>query len=136
MPLSATNQRNTVSEGTALGLLMCGRDEIPYEKLRVDLAFEHAFRNWHYRERYPQVGTDLRKGLGGSLAMTCAKENTRTNFVFFWERDRALTICLRDPDWDPNNPDDVAFAVSVIDNEVPVAAWVSLAEDFLNKYDR
>ncbi|SPM27169.1 hypothetical protein MycrhDRAFT_1151 [Mycobacterium terramassiliense] len=40
--ISATQQRNAVSEGIALGLLMCDCNEIPYDKFRVDLAFEHV----------------------------------------------------------------------------------------------
>lgn len=39
MKLTSTQQRNAVSEGSALGLLMCGRDALPYNKITVDLSF-------------------------------------------------------------------------------------------------
>jgi hypothetical protein len=135
MATSPAQQRNAVSEGIALGLLMCDRDEIPYDKFRVDLAFEHAWKNWPHRHRFSQVSTDLRKGLGGSLVMTRAQEKKHT-FVLYWARERSLVIFQRAGDWDPNDPADVHFALSVIDEEVPLEGWVSLARHFLDDFEQ
>ena len=135
MSPSPAQQRNAVSEGVALGLLMCDRDEIPYDKFRVDLAFAHAWRNWPHRHRFPQVDTDLRKGLGGALVMTRAQERKRT-FVLYWARERSLVICQRAGDWDPDDVDDVQFALSVIDQETPLEGWMALARDFLGDLER
>jgi len=44
MAITPARQRNAVSEGIALGLLMLDRNEIPFDKFRVDLAFEHAWK--------------------------------------------------------------------------------------------
>lgn len=69
--------RNAVSEGVALGLIMCGRSSLPFDKVRVDLALEGAWRSWRYSQRFPQVDTDLGKGLDGVRAMTRATRNKR-----------------------------------------------------------
>jgi hypothetical protein len=138
MALSATQQRNALSEGIALGLAMLDRCEIPYEKLRIDLAFEHAWRQWpdEYRSKFSQVSTDIRKGLNGSLVLTHATEKKQT-FLFFWERGRDLTIYARrgwDPD-DPDDPDDVRFALDIIGGDLPLTAWQQLAQDFIDDVD-
>jgi hypothetical protein len=39
MTMTATRQRNAVSEGAALGFVALGYDRIPFDKVRVDLAF-------------------------------------------------------------------------------------------------
>ena len=44
--ISPARQRNAVSQGMALGLCMLERYEFKFEKLRVDLAFEDAWRDW------------------------------------------------------------------------------------------
>jgi hypothetical protein len=79
-------QQNAVSEGVALGLLMAGRDVLPYDKVRVDLAFEGAWRGWDFRSRFPQVSTDLRNGSDGVHVMTRADEQKHV-WHLFWERE-------------------------------------------------
>ena len=69
----------------ALGLLMAGRDVLPYDKVRVDLAFEGAWRGWAFRSRFPQVSTDLRNGSDGVHVMTPADEHKHV-WHLFWER--------------------------------------------------
>jgi hypothetical protein len=128
--ISATHQRYAVSEGIALGLLMCDCNEVPYDKFRVDLAFERAWRTWPHRDSFSQVSTDIRKGLGGSLVMTRANE-TKQTWVLYWARERSLIICQRDVDWDPNVPAEVEYALEVIGGDVPLEGWISLAKGFL-----
>lgn len=132
--LTDTQQRNAVSEGIALGLLMCDCNEIPYDKMRVDLAFESAWQHWEYRDRFPRVSTDLRTGMAGSLVMTRASEGKQV-WVLFWERERSLVICQRASDWDPNDQTDVEYALSVIGEDVPLEGWVVPARAFLDRYD-
>lgn len=86
MVLTPARQRNAVSEGMALGLLVCGRDALPFDKVRLDLAFEGALRSWVYRTRFPQVNTDLVKGLDGVWALTRADANKKV-WVLYWEQD-------------------------------------------------
>jgi hypothetical protein len=115
---------------------MLQRYEFPFPKMRLDFAFEHAWRNWpdHYRSQFSQVSTDLRKGLNGSLVMTRATERKQT-FAFFWDRHYPPTVYARQQDWDSDDPDDVVFAVKVIGANVPLEGWVSLARDFLADLD-
>lgn len=129
--MTATRQRNAVSEGMALGLVLCGTTSIPSDKTSVDLAFTAAWRNWGYRARFPQVDTDLSKGLDGDRAMTRASEGKHV-WVLYWDTSgKELTIWARQPDWDPNSEDDLAYALDVIDGGVPAAGWVELAQQFL-----
>jgi hypothetical protein len=42
MAITPSRQRNAVSEGMALGLIMCNRFTLPYDKLGIDLSFGGA----------------------------------------------------------------------------------------------
>jgi len=58
MAITPSRQRNAVSEGMALGLLMCDRITLPWDKVAIDLSFEGAWRSWDYKRRFAQVDTD------------------------------------------------------------------------------
>jgi hypothetical protein len=117
----------------ALGLVVCGTDSIPFEKWRVDLAFEGAWRAWQYRDRFPQVNTDISKGLDGVWAMTRATEGKQV-WVLHWETDGGeLNIYARHDNWDPDDEEDLAYALEMIDGDVPAEGWVSIAQDFLDR---
>lgn len=137
MKISASRQRNAVSEGMALGLCMLDRYEFAFNKLKVDLAFEGAWRDWpdQYRSQYPQVGTDLRNGTDAVWVMTHADEKKQTN-TFFWDTSgQIIKIYARSHDgWDSDNPDDIARALRFIDGDVPIEGWVALAESFLDDF--
>lgn len=131
MAITPARQRNAVSEGMALGLILSGHSSIPFNKLSVDLAFEGAFRDWRYADRFPQVRTDLRNGSDGVWVMTRATESKHV-WVLFWDTSgRELHISARQQDWDPNDDNDVEYALNVIDGDVPREGWISLAQDFL-----
>lgn len=132
MTITPARQRNAVSEGMALGLVLNGHNSIPFDKLVVDFAFEKAFRSWRYADRFPQVMTDLRKGSDGVWVMTHATERSHV-WVLFWDvPGRDLQIYAKQDDWDPADEEDVEFALRVIDGDVPREGWIALAEDFLN----
>jgi hypothetical protein len=133
--ITPSRQRNAVSEGAALGFLACKIDRIRFEKWRVDLAFEGAWRSWTYRSRFSQVNTDLTHGLDGYIAMTRAGERSHTS-TLYWTRERELTIWWRHEHWDPHNHDDLAWTASMIDGDVPLSGWVDLAQSFLNRFQR
>jgi hypothetical protein len=42
MAVTPSRQRNAVSEGVALGLVMCDRFTLPRDKVGIDLSFEGA----------------------------------------------------------------------------------------------
>jgi hypothetical protein len=132
--ITPARQRNAVSEGMALGLLMAGRDVLPYDKVRVDLAFEGAWRGWAFRGRFPQVSTDLRNGSDGVHVMTRADEQKHV-WHLFWEREgRDLRIVARSQ-WEGEaiEPDAVADS---LDGDVAPAGWLALAEGFLERFER
>ena len=142
MTISPARQKNAVSEGMALGLVMHGCDELPDEradtKFRTDQAFEKAWRDWpdSYKSQFPRVGTNLRNGTDPIWVMSHADKDKQT-IGFFWSRHGyALTIHRRRKDWDSGNPDDVNAAVDSIDGTVPLEGWKSLAADFLASVHR
>lgn len=133
MSLSASQQRNAVSEGFALGMVVCGYDSIEFDKVAVDLSFEGAWRSWSHRHRFSQVSTDLRNGSDGCWVLSRVSVRSKT-FAFYWGSDgRSLDVIARQHDWDVDNPDDVDFAVSVISGEVGLDGWVELARAFLDR---
>jgi hypothetical protein len=136
MKISPARQRNAVSQGIALGLCMLDRNEFAFDKLRIDLAFEHAWRDWdaRYRSQFPRVSSDLAKGTDAVWVMAHADEAKNT-LVLFWDwSGRDLTIYARG-EWDPNEASEVKWALSVIDGEVPLEGWLSLARTFLADFD-
>lgn len=136
MALTPARQRNGVSEGMALGLLICGRDSLPFDKVAVDLAFEGAWRSWTYRTKFPQVNTDLSKGSDGARVMTRADADKRV-YALYWERGgRTISIHPRQPEWTPNDRNDLDYAVEMIDGDVPLAGWEELAREFLRRFER
>jgi len=129
MTMSANRQRNAVSEGMALGLVMCQRFTLPWDKVMVDLSFEGAWPAWAYRHRFSQVSTDLRNGSDGALVMTRADEAKHT-FNFYWDATgRELVICAR-ASWSEDVPD-YERAARTIGGDVPPDGWRVLALSFL-----
>ena len=119
-----------------LGLALHDIYELRFIKLRVDLAFEAAFNSWSYRSRFPRVATDLRNGLDPYVAMTHAGERSSVP-VMYWEQEGGvLKIYGRTDDWDPDDPDEMAYLLGQIDGGEPQEGWWALAHDFLEIYDR
>lgn len=115
-------------------MVLLGRTEIPFDKTRVDLAVVGAWRSWPLSSRFPQVSTDLKKGLDGVNALARVGEGQHT-WLFWWDRSgRTLKIVTRQA-WDASDADDLNYAVSVIDDEVPIEAWRSLAAAILERMD-
>lgn len=135
--LTSARQRNAVSEGAALGLLMCGRAVLPFDKIGVDLAFEAAWRDWSYAAKFPQVNTDLKKGLDAVWALTRADADKQV-WVLYWEtQGNQLEICARQEDWSVDDPADIEHAVNMIGGGVvPAEGWKELAQKFLQNFDR
>lgn len=124
------------TEGIALGLVLLDRDSLPFNKLAVDLAFEGAWSSWSYKSQFPQVSTDLRNGSDACLVMTHADESRHVSALFWVREGGLLTIRARQHDWNPNDPEDLDFAVSVIDGDVPSDGWTGLAQGLLERLER
>lgn len=138
MPVMAptpTQQRNAVSEGMALGLLLCGHDTLRYEKTKLDLSFEGAWRNWACMHLFSQVTTDLTKGLDAVHVFTRA-DATKKTFALYWDLGgRELRIRARQSDWNVDDAEDLDFAVRVIHDAVTAEGWTQLAEEFLRRFE-
>jgi hypothetical protein len=96
---------------------MCGRDRLPFDKVAADLSFVGAWRSWPYSSRFPQVTTDVSKGLDGGRAMTRAGERKRVWNLYWDTSDGGLAIYPRSQ-WADGEiaADEVAAS---IDGDVP-----------------
>lgn len=130
---SDTQQRNSVSEGTALGLTMLSCWEIPYDKVAVDLAFTGAFRGWSQASLFPRVQSDLDQHWDGARVMTRVDRRKKT-CLLHWERARSLTIHRRISDWDVDDAEDLDFAGRLVDERLPPLAWEDLARRLLKRF--
>jgi len=135
MTLTESRQRNAVSEGMALGLVLCGHESISESKASIDLSVVGAWRAWPYSAHFPRVDSQVQRFLDGTRVMTHAEESHQT-WVFYWSRSWPPTICRRDPSWNAADPSDVEHAVNMIDGDVPADGWMRLAEDFWNRLVR
>ncbi|GIJ29083.1 hypothetical protein Vqi01_42450 [Micromonospora qiuiae] len=134
MAITPSRQRNAVSEGMALGLIMCDRFTLSWDKVAIDLSFEGAWRSWEYRHRFSQVDTDIRHGSDGVRVMTRADEGKHT-FNFYWDTSgREIAIYPRNV-WSDGKVD-VDQAAEWIDGGVPAKGWRELATDFLRRLEK
>ncbi|VTR77747.1 hypothetical protein [Cellulomonas hominis] len=134
MPTTTAQQRNAVSEGIALGFAMCDLDELPFDKLRIDLAFDYAWRQWPHAHRFPQVQTDLRNGTDPVWVMTHADEKKQV-WNLFWDRSAgsSIRIYARSRWEDDFDADAIA---SMVDDDIPAEDWMTFAQDFLRAFER
>lgn len=135
--ITDARQRNAVSQGMALGLCVLGRYEFEFEKFRVDLAFEHAWRDWldRYKSQFSRVNTDLRNGSDAVWVMMHADERKQVTPLFWDWSSGKITIHQRGDDWDSDDPNDVEYALGMVDGDVPLEGWVSLAQAFVDDID-
>lgn len=128
-----TQQRNSFSEGFALGLVLNGCWALRYDKVAIDLSVTGAFRAWSHATAFPQVATDMR-GLDGIHAMTRADRKKQT-FAFYWDTSGPeVSIISRDPDWSQDEADDVSYALHMVGDRVPLDGWRTLGSEFLRRY--
>lgn len=72
----------------------------------------------------------------GKPGRFAALEQMKT-FALYWDQEGTdLKIRARQFDWNPDDTDDLAFAVSVIHDSVTAEGWTQLAEEFLGRFDR
>ncbi|MCF8785243.1 hypothetical protein [Rhodococcus ruber] len=134
MAITPARQRNAVSEGMALGMILCDRNALRWDKLAVDLSFAGAWRSWQYRQRFPQVETDLRRGRDGIWVMTHANER-KTTMNFFWDTGGSEIVIYPRSIW-ADGEVDAEEAASLIDGDLSATGWRELAADFLERLTR
>ncbi len=117
---------------------MLGRHEFNFDKIRVDLAFEHAWSSLpiEYRAKFPQVATDLRNGTDATWVMAHADKGKRVTPLFWEWSGGQLSIYQRGEGWDSSVPRDVEYALSMVDGDVPLDGWIALANEFLVNYEK
>ncbi|MEV8377152.1 hypothetical protein AB0P21_30705 [Kribbella sp. NPDC056861] len=136
MPETPSRQRNAISQGMALGLLVCGHSSLPFRKVDIDLAFAGAWRSWAHRDQFPQVNTDLKNGSDPVWVITHADAKKQVR-VLHWEQNRAqFDICIHEDDWTVSDPEDLDHAVGTIDGQVPLSGWTELARNFLERFEQ
>jgi hypothetical protein len=59
--MSKARQETTVGQGFALGCLALGCDSFNGQKMSIEFAFEHAWRQWPYSSRFPAVREDIHR---------------------------------------------------------------------------
>lgn len=131
--MSPSRQRNAVSEGAALGLVMCGRLFIPTDRFAVGLSFEDAWLSWPYRSQFSQVSTDLRQGTNGEVVLTRADANKHV-FNLYWEPTEDGFAIRPRARWEDGI--DADQAAQGIDGDVPAEGWRQLAATFLRHFDK
>ena len=131
--ITPTRQRNAVSEGVALGVLMSGRNVVPSDRFSVGLSVEGAWRAWAHRRVFPRVDLDLRQGLNGEIVMARATERKQT-FALFWEHTSNGYEIFSRVEW----PDgvDADYVAGLIDGDLPASAWKQLAEEIFGRLER
>lgn len=136
MTITPARQKNSVSQGVALGLLMCGYDAIGGNKVSVDLAFEGAWRIWPQRTTFPTVDNALSKYGGGTRLVTHA-DGAKHAWAFYWESSGPnYEFRTRITDWSVDDPDDVEHAIRLLDGDVTAEQWRELAEAFIVRMNR
>lgn len=106
------------------------RFDLPPNKIGIDLSFAAAWRDWMYRERFPQISTDLRNGSDPIWVISRASDRTHT-LNLFWERHGAVLCIYARARWDEGEID-YDEAAQTIDGDVPAEGWEALAIHFLS----
>ncbi|UOX90423.1 hypothetical protein MUY14_07310 [Amycolatopsis sp. FBCC-B4732] len=109
---------------------------LPYDKVRIDLVFAGAWRSWSYRTQFPQVNTDLAKGLASVHVMTRADVDKQVFALYWTQEGTILHIRPRQHDWTPESTDDLDYALQMISSDVPLIGWQELAGQFLERFER
>jgi hypothetical protein len=139
MAITPAKQRNAVSQGMALGLALLDRYELPFDnKMRIDMAFEHAWETWPARckAQFSQVDHDLKIGTDAVWVMIHADEKKRTGvLVWEWAAPGPIRIRARRHDWKSDDASDVASALAAIAGDVPIDGWLSLAQEFVTHFE-
>ncbi|WP_374928610.1 hypothetical protein [Kytococcus sedentarius] len=132
MTISVARQRNAVSQGLALGFLLNGATGLEGNKTSIDMAVVGAWRKWPHKHLFPNVHTQLTKHYDGMRVLTHA-DATRHVFCLYWESVGAgYDIYARQNDWFIDDPDDIRYALNMIDGDLSADAWECLAGSVLD----
>lgn len=117
-------KENEFSEGFALGVLMCGREELPTNKPMFELAFNRVWRQWSYSSTYPFVGA---RGNKDEIYQMTHAGVRRGTMHLYWE---GLAVQARGED--DLNAKDIAKSINP---EIPAEAWRELVEQTFRLFE-
>lgn len=136
MTPTPAQQRNSFSEGFALGLLLNGKDQLPPNSTSAEFAFRGAWRDWSHSSHFPRIGSDVTLRLNEYRIITHAQEE-RQVFALYWAQvDGFWTVHSKNMPIDTANPDDVQFVVGVIEEDIPAEAWAALVSGFRDRAEK
>lgn len=120
---------------------MNGYNQLPGDKIRVELFFVSAWRAWTHRAVLPSADRSIagpRKDWDVIRIITDLDKDKKQPYVPFHWDDRAPdgpTIVVREAaDFDPANVADANFFAGNISDKIPASAWQHLAQSFIEKY--
>ncbi|MGO2747363.1 hypothetical protein [Microbacterium sp.] len=132
MTITSPQQRKAVSEGFALGLIMSGTQQLPWNKVAIDIAFPEAWHDWQHKGAFPQVSTDLRNGSDPFWVITHADQSKHT-LNLYWDTSGTELVIRRRSQW-AAEPIDAEWAAQRIGGRFSPDAWGDLAARFLERF--
>lgn len=127
--MTKARQQTLVGEGLALGCLAAGRESFNGQKMSVELAFQHAWQHWTYRDRFPAVHAGLdRNDLLGIINKSPRRVSSH---LVGWSNQWPFVPYLAE-EW---SLEEVA-EILASEAGVPLTGWQELARAFLEDLDR
>jgi len=124
--LSKANQESYVAQGLALGVLSYDFDELPSDKCTFEFAFQHAWRRFPQRKRFPTVLGH--RSADPIHALVGRSERRRGPIVAAWDTEgRWIVPYVAIEGWDVDESGETLANWS----DGPWHVWRSLARDFL-----
>lgn len=125
-------------------MCMLERHELPGAKMQLEFAFEHAWRAWPHRNRFPSVDKVFDFNVPTQdpyIVLTSANERVQTPRVpYYWGDGKSggHQIYGRDGwEWDPAIQDDADFVAGLLTDgpTIPASVWEALARKLLEELD-
>jgi hypothetical protein len=123
---SKAQQERAVGEGLAVGCLSIGVEAIRAQKMTVELAFRHAWRNWSYASQFPTVHASAERD--DLMRILRDSAGRRSSIVAEWDCGRELRPGLRS-DWEVVE----AAATLESDTGVPLHGWEELTNTWTER---
>jgi hypothetical protein len=122
--MTKAQQETAVGEGLAVGCLALGIASVTSNKMDVEFAFRHAWRDWQWAYLFPVVHASISRN--DLLRIVRASPRRRGAIVAEWDMGRVLTPILNFDDESLKG----AGALLETSTGVPFQGWLSLARAF------
>jgi hypothetical protein len=127
--MTKARQETIVGEGFALGCVIVGRESFNGQKMSIEFAFEHAWRDWPFAARFPAVRADAQRN--SLIGIIDRSPRRRSSCLAGWASEWPFTPYIEES-WSP------AEVADLLAHEcgVPEKGWRELAQLFLDHLDR